>query len=117
MGVYHEPRVPQGAPAVDEHDVWLDNGSVIWGHWNGTAWVVDATADASGLVGVQGPDGDPCPTGGEADTLDGLHATAFATSAHNHAGVYSPVLHGAVTISTSSPSGGSDGDIWLKREA
>ena len=79
MGTYHEYRAPQGEPADGEHDVWLDSGEVIWGHWDATtsAWVVDATADSSGLVGVQGPDGDPCPTGGEADTLDGRHVDDF----------------------------------------
>ena len=79
MSTYHEYRAPQGEPAAGEKDVWLDGGSVIWGHWDGSAWVVDATADAAGLVGVQGPDGEPCPTGGEADTLDGLHASEIVS--------------------------------------
>jgi len=79
---YHEYRAPQGAPADGEHDVWLENGTVKWGHWSAatSAWVVDATADSAGLVGVQGPPGDPCPTGGEADTLDGKHASEFVSA-------------------------------------
>jgi len=79
MGTYNEPRPPSGAPTDGEHDVWLDGGTIKWGHWNAatSAWVVDATADSDGLVGAKGPDGDPCPTGGEADTLDGKHASEF----------------------------------------
>jgi hypothetical protein len=79
MGTYNEPRPPSGSPVDNEKDVWLADGKVKWGHWNEAtgAWIVDATADANGLVGEKGPDGDPCPTGGEADTLDGFHASHF----------------------------------------
>jgi hypothetical protein len=45
--------------------------------------------------------------------LDGKSATS-----HNHAGVYEPVLDAdrkrKTTVSSSSPSGGSDGDVWYK---
>ena len=41
MGVYHEPRVPQGAPVTGEKDVWLEGGEIKFGHWDGAAWVVD----------------------------------------------------------------------------
>ena len=42
----------------------------------------------------------------------------YASKSHNHSGVYEPVLSAdrkrKITISTSNPSGGSDGDIWIK---
>ena len=42
----------------------------------------------------------------------------YALKTHNHNGVYEPVLSAdrkrKITISTSDPSGGSDGDIWIK---
>lgn len=37
---------------------------------------------------------------------------SYATASHNHAGVYKPNF--TTTVSTSSPSGGSDGDVWYK---
>ena len=67
MGWYHEPRVPQGEPAVNEKDVWLEDGVIKLGHWDGSAWVVEATVDSTGLLGEKGATGDegpPCPTGG-----------------------------------------------------
>ena len=119
MGRYKEGRAPQGAPTDGEKDVWMADGEIILGHYVAATdeWVADAVVDSAGLVGVQGPAGEPCPTGGEADTLDTLHASAFAVAAHNHSGTYSEVLHGALTVSTSDPSGGADGDFWFKREA
>lgn len=81
-------------------------------------------------------------TGGDADTLDSHDSTYFATANHNHSGVYEPAdtdimkIDGAptmssiltaqnntsyatkqvrnVTLSTSDPSGGGNGDIWIK---
>ena len=43
MGTYHEPRAPQGAPTDGEHDVWLEDGKVKFGHWvnASSTWVVD----------------------------------------------------------------------------
>lgn len=45
--------------------------------------------------------------------LNGKSATT-----HNHAGVYEPVLNTdqkrKITISAAAPSGGVDGDVWLK---
>jgi len=42
----------------------------------------------------------------------------YSLTTHNHSGVYEPVLSAdrkrKITISTSNPSGGSDGDIWIK---
>ena len=42
----------------------------------------------------------------------------YSLTTHNHSGVYEPVLSAdrkrKITISTSDPSGGSDGDIWIK---
>ena len=43
MGVYHEPRVPQGSPTTGEKDVWLEGGEIKFGHWDGSDWVVDRT--------------------------------------------------------------------------
>lgn len=48
MGWYHEPRVPQGEPALNEKDVWLEGGAIRFGHWDGSAWVVDRTIDETG---------------------------------------------------------------------
>ena len=46
------------------------------------------------------------------------HDSSYASISHNHNGVYEPVLSAdrkrKITISTSDPSGGSDGDIWIK---
>lgn len=46
------------------------------------------------------------------------HNSSYASISHNHSGVYEPVLSAdrkrKITISTSNPSGGSDGDIWIK---
>ena len=43
MGTYNEPRVPQGAPVDGEHDVWLADGKVKFGHYvsASSSWVVD----------------------------------------------------------------------------
>lgn len=38
------------------------------------------------------------------------HSGVYSPTSHNHAGVYQPL----VTISTSDPSGGVDGDVWFK---
>jgi hypothetical protein len=45
-------------------------------------------------------------SGLDADKLDGIEANKFL----QHAGAYTS---GQVTVSTSSPTGGSDGDVWL----
>lgn len=41
MNTYHEYRAPQGEPADGERDVWMEDGEVKFGHWDGSAWVVD----------------------------------------------------------------------------
>jgi hypothetical protein len=48
----------------------------------------------------------------------GTGAAQVAAGNHNHSGTYEPVLNAdqkrKITISSSDPSGGSDGDVWLK---
>ncbi|MFA5376767.1 MAG: hypothetical protein WC455_13545 [Dehalococcoidia bacterium] len=123
MGTYHEYRAPQGEPATGEHDVWLENGEVVWGHWDGSAWVVDATADSAalpgptgdkGATGDKGPTGDegpPCPTGGNADTLDGLHANEISANVDSPAYIVIPYTSGCPSLG----SGWSTDWLVLKR--
>ena len=68
MGVYHEPRVPQGSPTTGEKDVWLEGGEIKFGHWDGSGWVVDSAiaggSESSTTIGtgewhVVGATGEP----------------------------------------------------------
>ncbi len=80
-----------------------------------TAATADQTASEI-LTAIKTVDG--TGTGLDADLLDGKHASDFSLTTHNHSGTYEPVLatdrKRKITVSTSDPSGGSDGDIWIK---
>ena len=54
MGTYHEPRVPQGSPTTGEKDVWFESGDIRFGHWDGSAWVVDKVINSE--VDTPAPD-------------------------------------------------------------
>jgi len=61
-----------------------------------------AGANLTKMLTVDGPG-----SGLDADTVDGVQAEKLI----KHGGSYTS---GTVTVSTSDPSGGSNGDIWLK---
>jgi hypothetical protein len=75
-------------------------------YWNGTAWV-NAVVGAQGPAGATGPTGPAGPTTGLVSQTNGTVTTADTTS--------KTVRN--ITLSTSDPSGGIDGDVWLKYEA
>jgi hypothetical protein len=61
---------------------------------------------------------------GAGGTVSGSSTNSVTTSSHTHAldgavlrNVTSGQSSGSVTVSTSGPSGGANGDIWLEREA
>jgi len=76
MGTYHEPRVPQGAPAGGERDVWLANGKVYYGVWNsGTnQWDIEREEDYQGQTVYS------------AARLDGQLPSYYALATHTHEG-------------------------------
>jgi hypothetical protein len=67
--------------------------------------VSDALAASALLTAIKTVDGHL--SGLDADLLDGVQANKFL----QHAGSYTS---GQITVSTSAPSGGTNGDIWLK---
>jgi hypothetical protein len=66
---------------------------------------MDALAAAALLTAIKTVDG--TGSGLDADLLDGIESNKFL----RHGGSYTS---GIITVSTGAPSGGSDGDIWLK---
>lgn len=65
--------------------------------YNGTAWIKTAESESMDLVlqwaNIQGkPDSMPA-NGGNADTVDGKHASEFATAGHNHDTAYAGASH------------------------
>lgn len=81
--------------------------------------------DSETLTAVKNVDGSG--SGLDADTVDGEHASAFADASHNHDSRYYTESQSdgrfygrssdpgyEVTISTGNPSGGANGDIWIK---
>jgi len=83
MAKWYESSVKTGDPVDGEFDFVFDNttGEMKIVKLVSGSWVVQGTVNPDGLVGAKGPDGDPCPTGGEADTLDGHHAAEFLPGA------------------------------------
>jgi hypothetical protein len=104
MGTYHEYRAPQGAPADGERDAWLEDGKLVIGHYvsaTGT-WSTDRTIDYANITGVEpsfskntgfnknfgdmagtvaeGNHGHGGTFAGDADTVDGKHASEFASA-------------------------------------
>lgn len=61
-----------------------------------------AAAELARLLTVDGPG-----SGLDADLIDGVQGNKLL----KHGGSYTS---GTLTVSTSDPSGGSDGDVWLK---
>lgn len=78
------PTLPEGVLAYEsDTGRWkLGDGSTAWNSL-GYLTVAEASAILSKLLTVDG-----ASSGLDADLLDGNHASAFATSGHNHDSVY-----------------------------
>lgn len=121
METYYEYRAPSGTPADGERNVWFADGKVKWGKWDAatSAWVIEREEDYQGQVGMQGPTGEagpPCPTGGEADTLDGYHASDFLTGEDDTWHKVGAAGEPAYGVAHSAMGSGTYDNLWFRKK-